>query len=419
VISIKKIYWGWYVVWGAFILMAINYGARYCFGIFIKPMSAEYQWSRSVISFAASLMIVTYGVGGILTGRILDRMAPRHMMTFGAAIVGLGLVLTAFIRTPWQFYLTYGLLCGLGSSCFGVVVCNSSVGKWFVKKRGLTIGIASIGIGFGTMVLAPLAGYIVKVYGWRSGFIFLGVMVFIVGISASQLFMGRTNPEDYDLKPDGEVSLDNGISDAEVAQVHPVPGSLRTVIKDSRFWILALCYSFAVVAEMSAFMHQVAYAIDNHIEKVTAASSVGVVGVASILGRFFFGWLSDRISDAKYAASLGFAFMALGMVILLWVDSPVMLLIYSILFGFGYGSMAPMMPYLLAHLFGRHVLGASYGFLTFFVGIGGGIGPLLAGQIYDRFGSYAYAWRINIAILVVVTFAILWLKPRSAGQAAD
>ena len=417
--KVKDIYWGWYVVGGAFIIMAINYGARYCFGIFIKPMSLEYQWSRSVISFAASLMIVTYGVGGILTGRILDRMAPRHMMTLGAVVVGLGFILTAFIRTPWQFYLTYGILCGLGSSCFGVVVCNSSVGKWFVKKRGLTIGIASIGIGFGTMVLAPLAGYIVKVYGWRSGFIFLGVMVFIVGISASQLFMGRTNPEDYGLKPDGEASLENGVPDAEVAQIHPVPGSLRTVIRDSRFWVLALCYSFAVIAEMSAFMHQVAYATDNHIEKVAAASSVGVVGVASILGRFFFGWLNDRISDAKYSASLGFAFMALGMIILLWVDSPAMLLIYSILFGFGYGSMAPTMPYLLAHRFGRRVLGASYGLLTFFVGIGGGIGPLLAGHIYDRFGSYVYAWQLNIAILVVVTFAILRLKPRSAGQAAD
>lgn len=411
--------WGWYVVAGAFLLMSINYGARYCFGIFIKPLSMEYQWSRSVISFAASLMIVTYGVGGIFTGRLLDIMAPRRMMMIGAVAVATGFILTAFITTPWQFYLLYGLLCGAGASCFGVVVCNSSVGKWFVKKRGLAIGIASIGIGFGTMVLAPVAGYIVNEYGWRMGFVFLGVMVFIIGISISQLFMGKTCPEDYGMLPDGATT--KNIASAEGCAPPPPPpvrGSLRPVLADSRFWILAFCYSLAVVVEMMAFMHQVAYAIDNQIEKMAAAASVGLVGIASILGRFFFGWLSDRIRDAKYSACLGFIFMALGIFVLMYARTPAVLFLYAALFGFGYGSLAPMMPFLLADRFGRHVLGASYGMLTFFVGIGGGIGPLLGGFIYDRLGSYNYAWKLDIAVLVAVTFLILLVKPREEKSTA-
>lgn len=406
------LYWGWYVIAGAFLIMAINYGARYCFGIFIKPLAAEYQWSRSVISLAATLLVVTYGIGGILTGRLLDKMAPRKMMTIGAAAFGAGLILTSFITTPWQFYLVYGILCGFGASCFGVVVCNSSVGKWFVRKRGVAIGIASIGIGLGTMILAPIDGYIVKEYGWRMGFIFLGVIVLVIGISMAQLFMGKTCPEDYGMLPDGETTSCSGPAEGYPLQPLPLQGSLRPVLADSRFWIMALAYSLAVTAEMMAFMHQVAYAIDNQIEKVAAASSVGFVGVASILGRFFFGWLSDRIRDAKYAACLGFIFMAVGIFVLMHARTPAVLFLYAMLFGFGYGSMSTMMPFLLADRFGRHVLGSSYGMLTFFVGIGGGVGPLLGGIIYDRLGSYSFAWKLDIAVLVSVTFLILLLKPR-------
>jgi sugar phosphate permease len=411
-----RLYWGWYVVGGAFLVMTINYGARYCFGIFINPLSLEYNWSRSVISGAASLMIITYGVGGIFTGRLLDRMAPRTMIMIGVAVSAAGFILTSFITSPWKFYLVYGILCGAGTSCFGVVVCSTSVGKWFVKKRGLTIGIASMGIGFGTMILAPLVGYIVKEYGWRMGFISLGIMVLLIGESIALLVMGKTKPEDYGMLPDGEQPRRHPEATEGVS---PLPaGSLRPVLVDSRFWILVAAFGLAVTVEMMAFMHQVAYAIDNNIEKVAAAASVGLVGIASILGRFFFGWLSDRLRDAKYSASLGFLFMVVGIVVLMHARTPAVLFGYAMLFGFGYGSMAPMMPVLLADRFGRHVLGASYGMLIFFITIGGGLGPLLGGLIYDHLGGYEVAWRMGIAALVAVTFLILLLKPRAESPAA-
>jgi MFS family permease len=410
------LYWGWYVVGGAFLVMGINYGARYCFGIFIKPLSLEYQWSRSVISCAASLLIFTYGVGGIFTGRLLDRMAPRTMIMIGVAVVSTGFMLTSFITSPWGFYLVYGILCGAGTSCFGAVVCNASVGKWFIKKRGLAMGIASIGIGFGTMILAPLAGYIVKEYGWRMGFISLGIMVLLIGESMALLIMGKTKPEDYGMLPDGEQP--RYTEPTESVLLLPA-GSLRPVLVDSRFWILAGAFGLAGMVEMMAFMHQVAYAIDHNIEKMAAAASVGLVGVASIMGRFFFGWLSDRLQDAKYSASLGFLFMAVGIFVLMHARTPAVLFFYAMLFGFGYGSMAPMMPVLLADRFGRHLLGASYGMLTFFFSIGAGLGPLVGGLIFDQLGGYKVAWRMSIAALVAVTFLILLLKPRAESLAAD
>jgi sugar phosphate permease len=411
----RRYYWGWYVVLGAFLIMGVNYGTRYCFGIFVKPMVLEYGWSRSVISIGMSILVLAYGVGGIFSGRLIDRIAPRWMITAGATLLAAGLFLTALIREPWQFYLTYGVCGGLGSGCFGVVVCNSSVAKWFVRQRGLAIGLASVGVGVGTMVLAPLAGTIVKLYDWRAGFVFMGLFVLIIGVGLSQWLMGRTKPEDYGHLPDGEAGAAPG-PEPLAAGEPPVRRSLGPILADSRFWILAVCYSLAFMAEMSAMVHQVAYALDQQIDKVAAASSLGMVGVASVLGRFCFGWLSDRLRDAKVAASLGFLIMAAGMLILLKAESVTALFVYALLFGFGYGSMSVMMPYLLADRFGRHILGAAYGMLTFFVAVVGALGPVVTGAIYDIGGSYTPAWLMNLAVLVVVTFLILAMKPGDAQR---
>lgn len=406
---IRNIYWGWFVVAGAFLVLSINYGARYCFGIFVKPMSADYQWSRSVISLGASINMFVYSACAIYIGRLLDKMAPRWIITAGAFLAALSLFLTSFVKTPLQFYLVYGLLLGAGSACMGVVVCNPSVSKWFIRKRGLAIGITTMGISFGTILLTPIAGFLVKDYGWQSGFLFLGAVTFIIGVTLSQLLLGKTRPEAYGWLPDGE-SNPALVIKIPAEQHKPIKLPIALILKDARFWILGGCYSLVVMAMMTVFVHQVAYALDNHIEKLAAASSLGALGLAGFSGQFFFGWLSDRLKDAKYAASLGMAVMAVGMVILLNAATAKSLYLYALIFGFGYGSVAPMMPILAADRFGRDVMGSVYGLLTFLIGIGGAVGPLLGGMIYDALGSYRYVWQLNLLTLALVALVILALK---------
>ncbi len=406
------LFWGWYVVLGAFLIQAINYGARYSFGVFVKPMAEEYGWSRSVISAGMSVMVLAYGIAGVFTGRLADRIAPRWIITAGAVVMAAGLFLTALIREPWHLYVTYGVLGGVGAACLGVVVCNSSVGKWFARRRGLAIGLASIGVGAGTMVTVPLAGYVVKVHGWQWGFAAIGAFVLIIGVGLSQWLMGRTKPEDYGLLPDGKETAGGNPASAPAPTSAPGPDlSLRPVLADPQFWIIVASYSLAVLAEMSVMVHLVPYALDRQIDRVAAASSLGAIGTASILGRFFFGWLCDRIRDAKYAAALGFLIMAAGMLILLNTTTAAVLFAHALLFGFGYGSITALSPFLLADRFGRHILGATYGIQVFFVmAIGGSTGPMIAGYLYDLTGSYRSAWLLNLALLAVVTSLILVLK---------
>ena len=403
----RKIFWGWYIVGGAFLVMGINYGARYCFGVFLKPMAAEFALSRSVISLAAAINMLVYSFGSIFVGRMLDRIAPRWITTAGAVIATCGYILTGFVSTPLGLYISYGLMVGAGAAGMGVVACSSSVSKWFINKRGVAIGFASMGISLGTVTLTPLAGYIVGVFNWRAGLIALGVITLLMGVLVSQTLMRITNPEAYGLLPDGDKTV--VIHQPSAAQtVHKV--STLTIFKDSRFWTLAICQGLAVMISMSVFVHQVAYATDNGIDKMAAAASLAAISMTGFIGQFLFGWITDRIKDPKYGSFIGILFMLTGTILLLNVHTVFQLYACALIYGFGYGSLAPILPLLVANRFGRHVVGSIYGLLTFFIGVGGAIGPVLGGFIYDHFGSYYYLWLINIFVLSCVALAILTLK---------
>jgi len=387
--------------------MAMNYGSRYCFGVFLKPMAAEFGLSRSVISMAATINMVVYSFCAIFVGRMLDRIAPRWIITAGALISCCGYMMTSFVKTSLGLYVSYGLMVGWGAAGMGVVACSSSVGKWFVKKRGVAVGIASMGISLGTVILTPLAGYIVSTFNWRFGLMTLSFIVLMMGVLISQTLMKKTNPEAYGLLPDGdEITFSHQLP--ETKQIQSV--SALILFKDSRFWTLAFCQGLAVMVTMSVFVHQVAYATDNGIDKMAAASSLAAISLTGFIGQFLFGWMTDRIKDPKYISFTGIVFMLTGTILMLNVRGVFNLYVCDLIYGFGYGSLAPLIPLLIADRFGRHVLGSIYGLLTFFIGLGGAIGPALGGFIYDKFGSYQYLWLVNIFVLSCIALAILTLK---------
>jgi MFS family permease len=409
------IFWGWYVVAGSFLLHAVSYGARYSFGIFVQPLTMENGWSRTVISLTASLNMLFFAAGGIYAGRLLDRVAARWVATTGAAVGALGFILSAFSSTPLTFFLAYGLLCGLGSSWTGIVVGNSSVGKWFVRKRGVAIGLASMGVSFGTMVMTPVVGWIVKEQGWQAGFVALGLTLLLPGVLVAQVFLGRMKPEDYGLRPDGEqqVPAEACAADCDLP-AKQVASPMGESLKDSRFWVLSVCQGTAVMTVLMAFVHQVPYALDLGIDRIAAASSLGAIALAGFCGQFFFGSLSDRLPDPKYSAMLGYGFMAAGLVVLLSVTTVEGLFAYALIFGFGYGCLGPILPIIASGRFGRERMGSVYGLLNFFVaGVGGALGPIVGGALYDALGSYRFVWTLDIALLVAAMAGLLALKKGS------
>ncbi len=211
----------------------------------------------------------------------------------------------------------------------------------------------------------------------------------------------------YGLLPDGDkIALPVQLSN--VPAINRVSPAI--IFLDIRFWTLAICHGLVIMVVMSVFVHQVAYAMDNNIENITAATSLAAVSMIGFFGQFFFGWLSDRLRDPKYAYLLGILFLLIGMILLFYAHSAGILYLYAIIYGFGYGSLAPILPIIVADRFGRHFLGSIYGLLTFFIGVGGSIGPILGGIIYDKLGSYQCLWVINVVVLAGISLIILTLK---------
>ena len=170
-------------------------------------------------------------------------------------------------------------------------------------------------------------------------------------------------------------------------------------------------WSRSVMAALIAFVHQVPYAVGQGIDRMAPAASLGAMGFAGLLGRFFFGWISDRMGDPKYSAALGYAFMVVGTALLLETRTVEMLLAYSLVFGFGYGCLGPLLPIIAADRFARQRMGATFGLLTFFVvGVGGSLGPLAGGLIYDATGSYRYAWWLVLVSLAGAIAGIVSMK---------
>jgi MFS family permease len=187
-------------------------------------------------------------------------------------------------------------------------------------------------------------------------------------------------------------------------------------LRDSRFWVLSICQGTAVMTVMLAFVHQVPYALDLGIDRIAAASSLGAIAFAGFFGQFFFGSLSDRLPDPKYSAMLGYGFMAAGLAVLLTVATVEGLFAYALVFGFGYGCLGPLLPIIASGRFGRESIGAVYGLLNFFVaGVGGGLGPIIGGILYDALGSYRFVWALNIVLLLAASAGLTALKRREDG----
>ena len=365
----------WRMVVAAFVAMFTVYGVAYSFGAFFRPMAEEFGAGRSLTSVVFSLTVCVWSLLGTLTGHLCDRFGPKIVVGAGGVIMGIGLLLTAQIHLLWLGFLTYSLGVGIGIAC-AYVPMVAVVGGWFLSRRNTALGIAVAGIGFGTVLGAPLAAWLVARYGWRMTDV-------IFGVGATAILLACA-----------------GAAERPPVHVTPSKTNLLDAVRTPAFRLL---YGSAVLNSISLFVPFVylpAYAHDHGASEVAAAALVGAIGGASVAGRLGLGALADRVEVVRlYQAS----FLLLGLSYLLWLmaGSYAWLIAFALVMGTGYGGFVALSPALLAYLFGTRRLGAMMGALYTSGAIGALIGPPLAGLIVDRTGSY----RLAIGFTFVVAMA--------------
>ena len=306
-----KIYYGWWVVFFMFMVMFVHAGAVfYVFGIFYNPLIEEFGWNRTAISIAISIYMLTLGFTAPLIGRFADSFGPKKVILAGAFVGGIALFLLGRIDYLWQLYLLYFIV-GLGFSACGIVPASSAIANWFVAKRGIAIGITMAGVALGALTITSASGYIMANTDWRTTYSFLGIISWLLVIPIVLIFM-RNTPQEIGLLPDGKDSADNSVdtvaadnsNDNDIKSEWTFPMAIR----NQTFWLLAVSFFLIFFCIGAVLQHEVNYLLDLGIDKIVAASALGLTGAIGGLGKIFFGFLADKMS-AKRVATITFILM--------------------------------------------------------------------------------------------------------------
>ncbi len=405
----RKAGWmGWYTVAVAFLALMFNYGIRYTNTVLFTDVKNELSLSRGQASLPFTLCLMVYAVGAPLVGWMVDRVGPRWVMVVGGTVAGLGLWLCSYMHNLLAFILFFGVIFGVGGNGIGLVPSNTAVAYWFKEKLGTALGVATMGIGVGTLLLPVATNFFVNRLGWRTAFQVLGGMIWVILVPLAFFLSGRRKRGE---EPEGGLNILRNVNNNRGFKKGKV---LRNALTSSSFWLLFFSFVLAVIAMYGIMLHQVPYAQDKGISKWWATLSVTVLGLTSLVGRVFFGWFSDRVRDRRRALFLAFGMLFSSVVVLIFVRDVSTLMIFAALYGFGYAGYGPLIPALVADHFGRENMGTVFGAITTGGALGGAAGPIIAGWLFDQTGSYTSAWLIA-ALAALISVIMVW-KMRPAPQ---
>jgi MFS family permease len=393
----------WIVVGATFITLGMVYGIWYAYSVFFVAFLREFGWSRSIIAGGYSAMTLIHGACSPITGWLAGRIGSRRVILMGGCVFGCGLFLTADITRWWHLYLAFGAIAGMGLSMSGWVPSVLLVRRWFPGRVGTAVGVASAGIGVGMAGLVPLAQFLIDWCGWRWAFRLLGMLI-----------LGWVVPATIWLVRDPS-SIEGSDSGSEPRGVREHWGgetywTLATAVRDLHYWGLAGVFFTGNVVTQMLLVHQVAYLVDHGVSVLAAATVSAVAGLASIAGKMGWGTLSDR-TGREPAYTLAFVCVVAsvgGLVLAGRYPASNLLYLYAVLIGVGYAGTAPLTPAAASDLFSGPGLSTIFGTLHTVQTAGAAFGAWVAGQIFDRTGSYTVALWVALGNAVLAP-ALMWI----------
>jgi len=416
-------FYGWVVIAVAFVTMGIGVNARTAFSLLFPPILDEFHWERGLTAGAFAVGFIISALGAPLLGMLMDKKGPRWMINLGVILVGTGMAFAPFITRPWHLYLTLGFLVSGGSVALAYSGHALFLPNWFVRRRGLAVGIAFSGVGIGSIVIFPWLQTLIIARGWRYACVAVAILVFAL---FPLNLLQRRRPEDMGLVPDG----DTAAHAADAARAHPanvvdqawaaVDWTLPRAIRTARFWWLSVGFFGGLWAWYAVQVHQTRYLIDVGFAPQTAALALGLVPFMGIPSTIVLGHLSDRLGReiGWIVGTGGFALCYLLLLVLRAHPTPLVLYAMVIaqgLLGYGLASVFASIP---SEIFQGKQYATIFGALNVAAVGGGGVGPWVTGALYDRTGNYVLAWWVSIAFCALSMVCIWIAAPRKVRAVA-
>jgi MFS family permease len=391
----------------------------YSLGVFIVPFEEEFGWSRGQVSIGIALATTVSGLLGPLVGLAVERWGPRTILAIGAT--GMGVCFALLGLTSSIFYL-YAMFMAMAVWRAGLMLVPVShvVANWFQRQRGLAMGAATTGIGFGGLVMAPLCKVLISSVGWRWTFVIMGLVIIAVGLPLVLLVV-RRHPADRGLQPDG-VSPPTPSTRPEPGypQQHEPPAaawSARDAIRTRAFILATGAISLGFASLGAVLLHTSPFMEDRGLAPEVAGLVLGLVAGMGIFGKVGSGYLADRVPPHLILAGV-FLMEAMGLTVLIATDSIAGVAAFVLIFGYSMGGLVALQPLVVVHYFGQASVATIVGAMTAFSSLFMAVGPVFAGFMYDLLDSYTLAYLVFIGIDCFSALLILLMRPPRVRERA-
>lgn len=417
----RKLHTAWLVAIVTFFVLLASAAFRSSVGVMIVPFEDEFGWSRSAISLAVSVNLVLYGVTAPFAAAFMERFGIRRVAVAALALIALGTGLTLVMTASWQLVILWGLFVGLGTGStalvFGALVAN----RWFVKHRGLVIGIFGAAWATGQLVFLPIISQTIEIFGWRSASVAVAALAAVLIPFVWMILADR--PSDVGLLPYGaetdatSVELAQNTTHSGWAAARTAIDGLVTAMRTRAFWLLAgTFFVCGWTTNGIVSTHFIPSAHDHGMGATMAAGLLAVVGIFDLIGTIGSGWLTDRFDPrvllTVYYGLRACALVGLPLILGPGIDPPIIVLM--ILFGLDWVATVPPTAILCTRIYGPERGPIVFGWVFASHMIGAAVAAVVSGAIRDTAGDYATAWYLSGALAILAAVAVLFI-PRTQG----
>jgi MFS family permease len=400
--SRSPLFYSLIIMISASLVMIAAGGSRGAFGVFFKPMANDLGWSSAEISGTFTFSMIIEGIVSAVSGWLSDKFGPKIVLVAGGLISGAGFILMSQVHTMWQMYLIYGLAMGIGLGGVFVPVV-SAIAKRFVANRSLMNGIALSANGMGQMLSPLIAHQLITSYDWRTAYIILGVILFILIVIPAQ-FQKRPR------KQSSGLPQTVGGSEQNALKPDPVSFTFEEARRTKTFWMMIGIFGFYGFCLTSVSVHLVPYAIEVGLSASTAANILACLGGATIIGRLGLGSLADRVGNRRMVM-IGLITVAFSFLWVIQAKEAWALFLFAIVNGIGSGGITSSNSPLSAKFFGAKSHGSTFGVVGGTSVVIGATGPFIIGYLFDLTGEYFIPFLVCMFFSVAGLIICMFLKP--------
>ena len=404
-----SIYYGWFILATSFYLLFIGYGLRHTFGVFFKPILAEFQFDRATLSLAFSINLLAYGFSQPLAGRLSDRFGARFVIFGSVLLTGTAMFFLHYASSLWQLYVLYGLM-GIGNSGTAFVTHVGFISRWFPVRKATALAIANTGASIGQLALVPLAMALILNSNWRTAYVILSITMVVTAVPPILLILGRDRPEE---------TREKGVPEPAAQRADSLLlNHWSEAFKTLPFWQLAGSYLVCGYTVTTITVHLASYVTDQGYSEMTAARVLAIAGGVNVFGILVVGALADHFGR-KNPLALTYFVRGLSYFLLLYVTSLWGIYFFSVLIGLSLLATIPPTSALTGDFFGRENVGTLFGFITLSHQIGSAVSSFAGGKLFDVTGSYQLAFLISGLLCMAATLCCLSIKEKRAARSVE